>query len=180
MTAGKALTRTGRGGGGKNVDVKASDPSVLLERMVRDARGINQLQDAIAALIAGSEPTVPLDREDDEELTDLYLRALWLGSDRDPSQTPQTEFARQLQELGDQLKSCMRNSDELRLATSTTILDLDLDPDEDTTDDDEDPLYEVVGINEQLADDSLQLLLRLNDFFATGKAFARAAARSRR
>lgn len=177
LADGKALTRTGRGGGGKNADVKASDPSVLLERMVAQERGIHQLQDAIAALTLGSEPSVPIDREDKEPLTDLYLRGLWLGTSRDPSQTPQTEFARRLQELADQLKVCLSDSEDLRTATPNSILDIEPDEDDEFA---EDPLYEVVGINEQMADDALQLLLRLNDFFSTGKAFARAAARSSR
>lgn len=175
LAEGKALTRTGRGGGGKNADVKASDPSVLLERMVASERGIHQLQDAIAAVTLGSETSVPIDREEKEPLTDLYLRGLWLGTTRDPSQTPQTEFARRLQELADQLKACLDDSEGLRTATPDSILDIE--PEDDAV---EDPLFEVVGVNEQLADETLLMLLRLNDFFSTGKAYARAAARSSR
>lgn len=178
LTDGKALTRTGRGGGGKNADVKASDPSVLLERMVSAERGIHQLQDAIAALTLGAQTSVPVDRDDKEPLTDLYLRGMWLGSTRDPSLTPQTEFARRLQELADQLNACVSDSEMLRTATPDSILDIEPDEDDDEVTDD--PLFEMVGVNERLADDTLQMLLRLSDFFSTGKAYARAAARSRR
>jgi len=119
ITEGKALTQTGRGAGGQVTKVKASDPSVLLQRMVTSDRGINQLEDAIAALVANAEPTLPTDRETREVLGDLELRAMWLGTDRDPSQTPNTEFARRLKELADRVNACLTESEDLRLETPT-------------------------------------------------------------
>ena|GEM_PF-3508592 len=176
--SGKALTRTGRGGGGKNADVKASDPNVLMERMVLDERGIEQLRVAIAALTLNAEQTIPSDPETGEILGDLELRAMWLGDGRDPNESPQAEFARQIKIVADQLKACFEQSEGLKTVTPQTIYDLDDQPDE--IDFAEEPLYEVIGVNEATADEVLPLLLALNDFFTTGKAYARMAARASR
>lgn len=176
LAADVALTRTGRGGGGKAADVSASDPSILLERMVRAERGLNQLHDAVAALVLSAEPEVPLDRETSEILGDLWLRNLWLGTTHDPSKTPETEFALQIKELADVLKKALDDSEDLRIVTPKSILNQDDDADEL----EEEPMFEVLGVNEVLADETLQNLLRLNEFFSTGRAYARAAARHAR
>jgi len=149
-----------------------------MERMVLDERGIEQLRVAIAALTLNAEQTIPSDPETGEILGDLELRAMWLGDGRDPNESPQAEFARQIKIVADQLKACFEQSEGLKTVTPQTIYDLDDQPDE--IDFAEEPLYEVIGVNEATADEVLPLLLALNDFFTTGKAYARMAARASR
>lgn len=186
IKAQEALTRTGLGGGGKATSVRASDPGVLLKTMVQHEEGINQLEDAIAALVASAEPTIPIDRETGERLSDFYLRARWLGSDQDVPDNPFTEFARQLVELIDQLELDTQAAAALR-----TILPGELiggtrsasDEGGSGVDDGDlwgDPLYETVGIEETAADKAIGLLRELSDFFHTGKAYAKAAGRASR
>lgn len=176
----KALTRTARGGGGKAVNVKASDPNVLLAAMVRDQRGIYQLHDAVVALTANAQPTIPLDREDDHELDEFYLRELWLGeSSTKKEENPLSEFARLVKELTDVITEGSNAADFLRDALPGDILGIDRADDDDPELWDE-AIYERIGVNEQTADDALPALQKLVEFFTTGKAYARAAARAAR
>lgn len=175
----KALTRTARGGGGKATTVKASDPHMLLAAMVREERGINQLHDAVVALTANAEPTIPLDREDAHELDEFYLRAMWLGETTKKEDNPLAEFARQVKELADAIGEGSAKADFLREALPGDLLGLERSDDDDTSLWDE-AVYERIGIDEQTADAALPALQRLVEFFTTGKALARAAARAAR
>ena len=178
-----ALTRTGLGGGGKTTSVRASDPVVLLKKMVQHKKGIDQLEDAIAALIASAQPTIPIDREDGEVLSDFYLRKLWLGGDQDNPDNPLTEFTRRIMELVNQLEIDSDTADELRSILPGALLGLER-PDQTLDEDDGDmwgdPLYETLGIDEVAADKAIGLLQGLSDFFHTGKAYSRAAGRASR
>ncbi|WP_449407123.1 hypothetical protein [Microbacterium maritypicum] len=175
-----SLSRTGRGAGGRRSSVKASDPNVILSRMVQSERGIRQLHDAVAALTAGSEPTLPLDRETREPLTDLWLRGLWLepGAPEAPS-SPKDVFLSRIAKLVFDLKLSYAESETLKEVTMGDLLGLERD-------DDGDPAlwsdfeYEVMGIPEDYADQALPLLQQLSEFFTTGKAFSRAASRAQR
>ncbi|MGX5653893.1 hypothetical protein ACWKWC_03890 [Geodermatophilus nigrescens] len=170
---GKALSRTGRGGGGKAANVRASDPVVLLQRMIQDPRGLNQLEDAVVALVAPESPSVPVDRDEPEVLTDLWLRDLWLGKDPDESDDPITEFTRQIQLVVAKVTEAHGNSVRLRTATREDMLDV---PDEER--DPELPgesLFEAVGINAQAADEAVDLLRELTEFFTLGKLYAKVA-----
>lgn len=180
VAAGKALTRTGRGGGGKAADVKASDPSILLGKMIADERGIDQLTDAVASLVAGSQPTVPIDRVDGKPLEDLYLRGLWLGQNRDgdTADNAVTEFARQIGALIEAVRDAHGESERLRTAKPDDLLDVPADQHELLFE--EDAMFESVGVSGELADDVLPLLQGLSEFFTTGKAYARAAERAAR
>jgi hypothetical protein len=175
----KALTRTARGGGGKATNVKASDPNVLLAKMVQEERGIHQLHDAVIALTANAEPTIPIDREDSHELDEFYLRDLWLGEKSDKEDNPLSEFARLVKELAGSIVEGSSQADYLREAFPGDVIGLERN-------DEEDPdmwgeaLYEAIGINEQTANDALPALQNLVEFFTTGKALARAAARAAR
>ncbi|MGY1736866.1 hypothetical protein [Geodermatophilus sp. SYSU D00684] len=171
---GKALTRTGRGGGGKAANVRASDPVILLQRMVANPRGLDQLEDAAAALVAPESPAVPADRiEPTEFLTDLWLRDLWLGKDPDESDDPITEFTRQIQLIIEKVTDAHRESTDLRTATRDDILKV---PDEDRdADAPSESLFEAIGINAQAADDTVNLLRELTEFFTLGKLYAKVA-----
>lgn len=175
-----SLSRTGRGAGGQRTKVKASDPNVILARMVQFERGIHQLHDAVAALTAGSEPTIPLDRETREPLTDLWLRGIWLeGGGADTPSSPKDIFWNRVHELIFQLKLNYEESEALKEVTMGQLLGLEKG-------DDEDPAmwtdlqYELLGIPEEAADQVLPLLQKLSEFFTTGKAYARAASRAQR
>ncbi len=175
----KALTRTARGGGGKAVNVRASDPNVLLAAMVQDERGIYQLHDAVIALTANAQPMIPLDREGDHhELDEFYLRELWLGeSSKKKEDNPLSEFARLVKELAEVITEGSTQADFLRDALPGDVLGLDRADDDDPELWDE-AIYERIGVNEQTADDALPALQKLVEFFTTGKAYARAAARA--
>lgn len=176
----KALTRTARGGGGKATNVKASDPNVLLAAMVREERGIHQLQDAVVALTGNAEPTIPLDREDAHELDEFYLRELWLGeTSKKKEDNPLSEFARLVKELAETIVDGSDRADFLRDALPGDILGLDR-ADEDDPELWDEEVYERIGVSEQTADDALPALQKLVEFFTTGKALARAAARAAR
>jgi hypothetical protein len=176
----KAVTRTARGGGGKATTVKASDPNVLLAAMVRDERGIHQLHDAIVALTANAEPTIPLDRDDSHELDEFYLRDMWLGETlRKREDNPLSEFARLVKELAESIVVGCDQADFLRDALPGEILGLDRTDDDDPELWDE-AIYERIGVSEQTADGALPALQKLVEFFTTGKALARAAARAAR
>jgi hypothetical protein len=180
LNAGTSLSRTGRGAGGQVQKVKASDPNVLLAKMVQNERGINQLESAISALIAGAETTTPQDRETGEQLEDLWLRSLWLGTGQpEKTDNPQNAFAQRLRALIDELTLNHAESEVLKEITSGEILELDRDESDDPSLWD-DPLYELIGISEEAADVVLPLLQQLSEFFTTGKAYARAARRAQR
>lgn len=177
LMADKALTRSARGGGGKQANVKASDPSVLLAAMVNDERGIHQLHDAVVALTLNAEPTIPLDRIDSHELDEFYLREMWLGEQANKEDDPRTEFARLVKELADGIIERAATADWLREALPGEIVGIER---EDGDDDQElwsEALYEAIGVNEQTATEALPSLQNLVEFFTTGKALARAAAR---
>ncbi|WP_353808182.1 hypothetical protein [Agromyces sp. SYSU T00194] len=180
-----ALSRTGLGAGGKSNDISASDPSILLRTMAQHEVGITELSDAIAALTASAMPTIPLDRDDDQELTDVYLRQRWLGA-RTTSDNPQTEFARLVQELVDSLKRARDGefgSERLKEILPGELLGQTPPDDELPLDTDYapdlwgEPVYEEIGINEILVDEVIPVLQSLVDFFQVGKAYARAASR---
>lgn len=176
----KALTRTARGGGGKAVDVAASDPYVLLSAMVREERGIHQLHDAIVALTANAEPAVPIDRESSHELDEFYLREMWLGETSTKKEdNPLSEFARLVKELAGVIGDGSAEADRLREALPGDLLGLDQSEDDDPELWDE-AIYERIGVDEQTADEALPALQKLVEFFTTGKALARAAARAAR
>lgn len=180
LSSDKALTRTARGGGGKAANVKASDPNVLLAAMVQDERGINQLYDAVLALTSTAEPTIPLDREDQHELDEFYLRDLWLGESITPKEdNPIAEFARRVKELAKAISEGAAEADFLREAPEGDVIGKERAEDDDPDMWDE-AVYERIGINEQTASDALPSLQNLVEFFTTGKALARAAARAAR
>jgi hypothetical protein len=184
-----ALSRTGLGAGGKSNDISASDPSVLLRTMAQHEAGITELSDAIAALTTSATPTIPIDREDDKELTDVYLRQRWLGT-RTTSDNPQTEFARLVQELLDSLKRTRDGeygSERLKVILPGELLGETRPSGDELIPGSEyapdlwgDPVYEEIGINEALVDEVIPVLQSLVDFFQVGKAYARAASRASR
>jgi hypothetical protein len=172
---GKALTRTGRGGGGRTgKTVSASDPSALLLRMVDDPQGLDQLEDAVAALVATGRPTIPLDRVEHCPLEDLWLRETWFGVNRPSADDPETEFARRIRELIDAINESRSDAEVLREADREDMLNA---PEDERGDDPSEPLYEALGINPRAADEALDLLRDLTEFFQVGKATARARAR---
>ena len=174
----KSLTRTARGGGGKATTVKASDPNVLLAAMVQDDRGIDQLHDAVVALTANAEPTVPIDRQDGHVLDEFYLREMWLGeTTRTKDGNPLVEFARLVNELAGPITAGSAQADYLREALPGDLLGLEREDDDDPELWDE-AVYERIGVTEQTADEALPALQKLVEFFTTGKAFAKAAARA--
>lgn len=178
-----ALSRTGMGAGGQRTQVSATDPAHLLKRMVQFDDGINQLTDAVVALTVLAEPTIPLDREDQTALTDLYLRKRWLGDARTTPDNPSSEFARRVLELVTRLKTDRDESDALRAIFPGQLVGLTgPDPDDPDYAPDlwADPVYEEIGIGEDVVDDILPVLQVLVDFFQVGKAYARAAARAAR
>ncbi len=132
------------------------------------------------ALTANSQPTIPLDREDDHELDEFYLRELWLGeSSTKKEDNPLSEFARLVKELTEVITEGSNQADFLRDALPGDILGIDRADDDDPELWDE-AIYERIGVNEQTADDALPALQKLVEFFTTGKAYARAAARATR
>lgn len=180
LDADKALTRTARGGGGKAADVAAVDPYVLLSTMVREERGIHQLHDAVVALTANAEPAVPIDREDSLELDEFYLRELWLGeTTKKKEDNPLAEFARLVKELADEVGARSAQADYLRDALPGDLVGLEQGDGDDPELWDE-AVYERIGVDEQTATAALPALQNLVEFFTTGKALARAAARAAR
>lgn len=174
----ESLTRTARGGGGKAANVKASDPNVLLAAMVQDDRGIDQLHDAVVALTANAEPTVPIDRLDSHVLDEFYLREMWLGeTTRTKDGNPLVEFQRLVNELTVSIAAGSAQADYLREALPGDLLGLERADDDDPELWDE-AVYERIGVTEQNADEALPALQKLVEFFTTGKAFAKAAARA--
>ncbi|MEU4377809.1 hypothetical protein [Pseudonocardia alni] len=172
-----ALSRTGRGGGGHRASVSAADPPRLLAAMLRSQRGLNQLHDAIYALIAVREPFVPIDRESGKELTDIWLRETWLAdghTDRD-DEDARSAYMRMLREIVKKQQESWDEADRLRDATDETILDPDLPPEQQT--DGAEILFETIGVPDDLADEARTLLRGLEEFFVEGRAFGRTAAR---
>lgn len=168
---GRALTRTGRGGGGRTgLTVRASDPVILLQRMVLSPRGLNQLEDVVASLVAPDQLALPYDRETSDVLTDLWLRDLWLGRNQDELDDPITEFTRQIQLVIELVTDAHGESVRLRSATRDDMLEV--------PEDDRDPelpgdrLFEAIGINTQAANDTIVLLQGLTEFFTMGKLIA--------
>lgn len=179
LRAGKSLSRTGRGAGGQVQKVKASDPNVLLAKMVQNERGINQLEDAVAALIAGAETSTPQDRETGDHLEDLWLRELWLGSGPfEKTDNPQNMFAQRVRALIDELSLNHAEAEVLKEITAGELLEREREEGDDELW--TDSLYELIGISEESADIVLPLLQHLSEFFTTGKAYARAASRAQR
>ena len=186
ITNREALSRTGLGAGGQVTQVSATDPSILLRTMAQFDAGIDELQDAVAALVTTAQPAIPIDREDKVELTDFYLRKRWLGDNRTAPDNPQTEFARRVQALVVALGLNGQDADELRTILPGALLGLK-QPDEDAPEEEGyapdlwgDPVYEEIGINETVVDEILPVLQSLVDFFQVGKAYARAASRAAR
>lgn len=176
----ESLTRTARGGGGQRAagKVSASDPNVLLAAMVQDDRGIDQLHDAVVALTANAEPTVPIDRQDSHVLDEFYLRKMWLGeTTRTKDANPLVEFARLVNDLTGSIAAGSAQSDYLREALPGDLLGLEREDDDDPELWDE-AVYERIGVTEQTADEALPALQKLVEFFTTGKAYAKAAARA--
>ncbi|MDT0116591.1 hypothetical protein Q9R20_06265 [Microbacterium sp. PRF11] len=186
LAGGEAITRTGRGAGGKNADISASDPSMLLRAMAHSDRGLTQLGDAVVSLIASEQYTIPLDRVDDEPLTDRYLRELWLplGKDEDPGEpvNVQTEFARLCKQLADALAERSMDADRLRTILPGAVMGL-AEPaagEERPADLWGEAVYEMQGVDEKVVEDVLPVLQSLVDFFQVGKAYSRAANRMAR
>ncbi|MEJ2865972.1 hypothetical protein [Actinomycetospora flava] len=172
-----ALSRTGRGGGGRRADVSAADPPRLLAEMLRSQRGLDQLHDAIYALIAVREPFIPVDRESGEELTDIWLRDTWLtdGDTDGDDEDARSAYMRMLREIVKKQQESWDEASRLRDATDETILDPDLPPDQQT--DGAEVLFETIGVPDDLADEARTLLRQLEEFFVEGRAFGRTAAR---
>jgi hypothetical protein len=194
-----AVSRTGRGGGGKAVNVSAADPSSLVKKMMMSPRGLTQLYNAVVALVAANTPTVPRDAEDAKfELTDFALRRHWLGLEKDSGteESPLERYQRLLRGMVDMQEEMVETAEWLRQVTASSILEEDPDgagdagdgdEDEDEDDDaetggrdDDDKLFEVVGIEPGLAKRARVALGELDDFFVTGKALGEAASRFRR
>lgn len=177
LVAGDALSRTGRGGGGRRADVSAADPPRVLGAMLRSRRGLDQLYDAIYDLIAVHEPIVPGDRETGDELTDIWLREQWLGNGRsDPEEEdPRSVYLRILHDIVLKQRESWDAADRLRTATDETIIHPDL-PDTDQSAGAE-ILFETIGVPVDLADQARTLLRDLEDFFVEGRAFGKTAAR---
>lgn len=182
LKGGTAVTRTGKGGGGRGESVSAADPGRLLEHMVLDERGIGQLSDAITALTVGRSPARPADRDTNDELNDRSLRRDWLtaAGTSDTDENPSAAYLRMLTELVDRgLMTQKREADRLKKVTADTISDPNADEDEDGdgTLFDLASFYENIGIPPEIADRARNILQDLTEFFATGKAYARAADR---
>lgn len=183
---GKAVSRTGRGAGGKVAEVSATDPSFLLRAMAHDDRGIDQLEAAVVALVATDQQMIPLDKVDDEVLTDFYLRKLWLGptEEETPEEpvNPHTEFARRCKLVADSIAGNGAEAELLREILGGTLMGLP-EPEEDADYSPDlwgDPIYEEIGISEAEVDRILPVLHSLVDFFQVGKAYSRAASRAAR
>lgn len=177
LEAGAAVTRTGKGGGGKAGNVSAADPSKLLLRMLQDPRGIDQLVDAITALIAGRAPAIPTDRVTGHALEDLWLRQLWFVGQAGPSAdpTPYGTYLHKLKQLVDVVLTEQHGTAEwLKTVTESEIVGEEDDGDEGA------PMYERLGVPEDLADRARVLLRDLDDFFNDGRAIDRAARRNQR
>jgi hypothetical protein len=181
LASSDSLSRTGRGAGGQRQKVKASDPNVILAKMVQHERGLHQLHDAIAALTAGAETSTPQDRETGHNLEDLWLRELWLeGGAIDKSANPKDAFGNRIRALVDQLTLDHAESEVLKEITAGEVLDQERAEDDEDSAVWSDSLYELIGISEDAADAVLPLLQQLSEFFTTGKAYARAASRAQR
>lgn len=170
LAAGRAVTQTAKG---KTNNVSAADPGRLVARMLADNRGIDQLVDAITALVAGRTPGSPADRQTHEELGDLMLREMWLGTTRPPSadESPAAAYMRRLSDLVDvQLAAQHADAEDLRTVTADGIVGEE--DDEDAT-----PLYETIGVPDEIADRARAALRALDEFFTIGKAYSRATAR---
>lgn len=178
LADGKAVTRTGKGGGGRTgIKVSAADPSKLLLRMLVSPRGLDQLVDAITALVAGRAPAVPSDRETSHTLDDLWLRQFWFGGHAGPSTdpTPYGTYVHELTELVDVgLVEQRGTAGWLSKVTESQIVG------EEDDGEDGAPIYERFGVPEEIADRARALLRELDDFFNDGKAIARAARRNGR
>jgi hypothetical protein len=181
LTAGTSLSRTGRGAGGQVQKVKASDPNVLLAKMVQHERGIHQLEDAVAALIAGAATSTPQDRVTGDHLEDLWLRNLWLGTaEVVMTDNPQNAFAQRIRALIDDVTLNHAEAEVLREITAGQILEREREDDDEDDALWTDSIYELIGISEEAANMVLPLLQELSEFFTTGKAYARAASRAQR
>lgn len=178
----QALTRTGRGGGGKATNVSAADPSSLVKKMIVDRRGLQQLENAVSSLVAGRTPSPPADPIDEFRLTDFVLREMWLGSGRrDPDETEQSAtatFQRLLRDMLEIQQAQVAAAEELRTKTRYELQHGE-EPaeDHDVTDEDGDVLYQVVGIAADVADQARAALRLLDEFFLMGKAYGEAANR---
>jgi hypothetical protein len=176
LKAGVAVTRTGKGAGGKAETVSAADPGKIVARMLADEAGIDHLVAAIQSLVINRNPTVPTDEESDEQLTDFWLRQRWLGAAAAPrdDETPAAAYLRILKDLVEvRLVEEASLGEWLREATSATVVgEEDDEDDQDVT-----PLYESIGVPDELADRAREALRNLDEFFAVGKAYARAAQR---
>lgn len=173
LVTGDALSRTGRGGGGQRARVSAADPPRLLDAMLRSQRGLEQLHDAIYALIAVLEPIIPADRQTGDQLTDIWLRRRWLGTGDTPDdEDPRDAYLRILREIVQKQQESADEVDRLRTATDKTILDPDVEPS-----DEDELLFETIGVPEDLADQARTLLRGLEEFFVEGRAFGKTAAR---
>jgi hypothetical protein len=184
LKGGTAVTRTGKGGGGRGgVRLSAADPGRLLDRMLVDPHGIDQLVDAITALVAGRSPGRPADRESNEELSDESLRLEWLKEGGTPSteENPAAAYIRMVTELVDRGLALQKwEAERLKNATAATIFDSinsDVDDDADPGLFDLAKFYENIGIPVEVADRARDLLHELSEFFADGKANGRAAGR---
>ena len=177
LAKGDALSRTGRGGGGRKAKVSAADPPRLLAEMLRDQHGIDQLVDAILALVAVRQPIAPVDRHTGEKLTDLELRKVWLGDGRRPGdhEDPQQSYLDMLHEILKRQRLSWDEAERLRTATTETIFEPDLP--EDQRSEDAEVLFETIGVPADLAEEARTLLRSLEEFFVDGRAFGRAAAR---
>jgi hypothetical protein len=177
LVNGTALSRTGRGGGGHEATVSAADPPRLLAAMLREQRGIEQLVDAILALVAVRQPILPVDRHTGEPLIDLGLRKEWLGDHRQPDddKNPQQAYLLMLHAILNRQRESWDEAGRLRTATTETIFNPDLP--EDQQSDEAEVLFETIGVPADLADEVRTLLRSLEEFFVDGRALGRAAAR---
>lgn len=182
LKADQALTRTGRGGGGKATNVSAADPSSLIKKMIVDRRGLQQLHNAVISLVAGRTPSAPADPLEEFELTDFALREMWLGSGRrGPDETEQSAtatFQRLLRDMLEIQQAQVAAAEELRTKTRYELQHGE-EPGEtdDVADEDADVLYEVVGIAADVADQARAALRLLDEFFLMGKAYGETANR---
>lgn len=186
LAKGDALTRTGRGAGGKTAEVSASDPSMLLRAMAHHDRGLDQLGDAVISLVASEQYTIPLDRTENWELTDINLRVLWLPLKKDEApEEPvnvQTEFARLCKVVVDALAEQSMEADRLREILPGAVMGLPEPAEGEQRPADlwGDPVYEVQGVDAAVVESVLPVLNSLVDFFQVGKAYSRAASRASR
>lgn len=177
LSHGTALSRTGRGGGGRHGAVSAADPPRLIDAMLRDQRGIDQLVDAVLALVAVRRPILPVHRETHEPLTDLGLRREWLDDPRrgDDDDDPVKSYLARLHDILKAHRESWDEAERLKIATTETIFDPDLP--EDQRSPDAEVLFETVGVPPEIADEARTLLRDLEEFFVEGRAFGRTAAR---